>query len=149
MDITRNLLLPTWRPLLRAIRGPRSYSDSAVASLLKFPSVTLEEGKSKYVLSHVYIHGMMGQARQVIRSCPRAKYHLNIYETLKKEANKLGLCTQGLGGGYIEYDPQKKYIKVYGKSGVLGKADHKKSQAILHKAYPDVKIDAERGSMKP
>ncbi|XP_034667926.1 sex-regulated protein janus-B [Drosophila subobscura] len=146
MDITRKLLVPTWRPLMRATR---LYCDSAVRSLINFPVVKMEKGKSKYVMSHVYIHGMMGSAKQVIRSSPRAKYHLHVYDKLQKEANGLGLCTQGLGGGYLVYDPQNKYIKLYGRSGVLGKADHEKAKEILRKACPGCKIDAESGEIEP
>ncbi|XP_022230869.2 sex-regulated protein janus-B [Drosophila obscura] len=147
MDITRKLLAPTWRPLMQA--ATRLYCDSSVRALINFPLTKLEAGKNKYVLSHVYIHGMMGSAKQVIRSSPRAKYHLHVYDKLQKEAAGLGLCTQGLGGGYLVYDPQKKYIKLYGKSGVLGKADHDKAKDILRKVHPDFKIDAESGGMKP
>jgi len=44
-------------------------------SLVAFPVAKVESGKSKYMMAHVYIHGEMGSAKQVIRSHAKAKYH--------------------------------------------------------------------------
>jgi len=72
-----------------------------------FPVAKVESGKSKYMMAHVYIHGEMGSAKQVIRSHAKAKYHrkwnsshdlwvtlyyillhslVDVYDELKKEA---------------------------------------------------------------
>jgi len=139
-------------------------------SLVAFPVAKVESGKSKYMMAHVYIHGEMGSAKQVIRSHAKAKYHrkwnsshdlwvtlyyilshspVDVYDELKKEAEAMGLCTQGLGGGYLVHDKEKKYIKLYGRSQALGKADHEAARELLQPIYNDHKIDAESGGMEP
>ncbi|KAH8410024.1 hypothetical protein KR009_004263 [Drosophila setifemur] len=146
MDITRKFLKPVWRPMMQAAR---TYCDNPLRKLVAFPAVQIQDGKSKYMMAHVYVHGEMGNAKQVIRSNAKAKYHLDVYDELKKEAEEMGLCTQGLGGGYLVHDNEKKYIKLYGRSQSLGKADHEDAREILQRIYSDHKIDAESGGLEP
>ncbi|KAH8329150.1 hypothetical protein KR074_004760 [Drosophila pseudoananassae] len=127
----------------------RSYCDNPNRHLITFPVAQIQEGKSKYMMAYVYIHGEMANAKIVIRSNAKAKYHLDVYDELQKEASKKGLCTQGLGGGYMVHDPEKKYMKLYGRSTTLGKADHENAREVLQPSYSDHKIDAESGGMEP
>lgn len=53
----------------------RLYCEKPMRSLVAFPVAKVESGKSKYMMAHVYIHGEMGSAKQVIRSLSKAKYH--------------------------------------------------------------------------
>ncbi|XP_017033964.1 sex-regulated protein janus-B [Drosophila kikkawai] len=146
MELAGKFLKPVWRPLGCVVRP---YCKLPVQNLVSFPVAKIEPGKSKYMMAHVYIHGEMRTAKKVIRSLAKAKYHLDVYDKLKEEAEKLGLCTQGLGGGYLVHDNSKKYIKLYGKSLTLGKADHEAAKDILQKMYKDHKIDAESGGIEP
>ncbi|KAH8260055.1 hypothetical protein KR026_002426 [Drosophila bipectinata] len=127
----------------------RFYCDNPNRNLITFPVAQIQEGKSKYMMAYVYIHGEMANAKIVIRSNARAKYHLDVYDELQKEASQKGLCTQGLGGGYMVHDPEKKYMKLYGRSTTLGKADHENAREVLQPSYSDHKIDAESGGMEP
>lgn len=59
--------------------------------------------------------------------------------------------TECLGGGRIEHNPDKKYLKVYGYSQVrvffsiytkgFGKADHLESKKILLTKFKDYEIE--------
>ncbi|KAH8356076.1 hypothetical protein KR200_009816, partial [Drosophila serrata] len=51
------------------------------------------------------------------------------------------LKAECIGGGRIEHDPEKKYMKVYGYSQGFGKADHSQSKQILKTKYPDYRIE--------
>ncbi|KAH8402927.1 hypothetical protein KR222_000385, partial [Zaprionus bogoriensis] len=147
----------------------RNYTCPAVSNLVGFPVVRISNGKLKYILAKVYIHGEMQHAKTVIRAVGRVKYHreysdrliltitetrmkclasiVHIYDELQREANKLELCTQCLGGGILVHDPDNSYIKIYGRSHTLGKADHRETRDILCDEYPTYKIDAEHGGM--
>ncbi|XP_017860355.1 PREDICTED: sex-regulated protein janus-B isoform X1 [Drosophila arizonae] len=145
MDKVRKLVLTTWRPVLRKVT--RMCCDAKVKNLVAFPEVNIGEGKLKYILAKVYVHGEMGQSKTVIRGVSRVKYHLDVYDQLQKEANKLDLCTQCLGGGIMVHDNDKHYIKIYGRSQTLGRADHHEAREVLHEhdKYSSYKIDAESG----
>ncbi|KAH8293274.1 hypothetical protein KR018_006722 [Drosophila ironensis] len=145
MGIAKKLLRCVWRPI---DHGVRPYCAKIMQSLVKFPVAKIEDGKNKYMMAHVYIHGDMGNAKTVIRTSAKAKYHIDIYDALQAEAHKLGLCTQGLGGGYLVHDAQNKYIKIYGRSQLLGKANHEDAREILQPIYGEHKIDAETGGME-
>ncbi|KAH8356806.1 hypothetical protein KR200_005386 [Drosophila serrata] len=145
MELARKFLKPVWRPLACVVRP---YCEKPVRNLVKFPVAKIQTGKSKYMMAKVYIHGEMGNAKEVIRSDSKAKYHLDVYDALKDEAEQQGLCTQGLGGGFLVHDEQKKYIKLYGKSQALGKANHESAKELLQRMYEGHKIDAESGDME-
>ncbi|XP_030561311.1 sex-regulated protein janus-B [Drosophila novamexicana] len=147
MDKVRKLIFPTWRPIVRAARN--YCCDQKVKNLVTFPEVTIGDGKLKYILAKVYVHGEMGQAKTVVRGVSRVKYHLDVYDQLQREANSLDLCTQCLGGGIMVHDCDKNYIKIYGRSQTLGKADHHETRDVLHEQekYSAYKIDAESGGM--
>ncbi|ALC39021.1 CG18662 [Drosophila busckii] len=145
MDKVRKLILPTWRPVLQATR---KYCDVQMKKLVTLPLVDIPEGKFKYVAAKVYIHGDMGHARTIVRGFQRVKYHLDVYDRVQNEVAALELCTQCVGGGYIVHDKEKKYIKIYGKSQTLGKADHRETKSILHSKFPDYHIDAQSGGME-
>ncbi|EDW76202.2 uncharacterized protein Dwil_GK15329 [Drosophila willistoni] len=126
----------------------RLYCDKQVRDLTNFPLIKMSEGKFKYIMAQVYIHGAMASAREVIRGSSSQKYHIDIYDTLRKEAKQYDLCTQCTGGGYIVHDSQNKYLKIYGRSQAMGKADHEKTREILSEKYPGYKIDAEPGDFE-
>ncbi|KAM8715024.1 hypothetical protein ACLKA7_002126 [Drosophila subpalustris] len=141
MDKVRKLISPTWRSFQLATR--KFCCDNRMSSLVSFPEVAVGDGKLKYILAKVYIHGEMGHAKTVVRTLGRVKYHLNIYDQLQKEAAAKNLCTQCLGGGTLVHDPEKHYIKIFGQSQTLGRANHDETKSILNDKYPDYKIDAE------
>ncbi|KAH8255518.1 hypothetical protein KR038_004956 [Drosophila bunnanda] len=167
MELARKILKPVWRPVvcgeskLSCSKGSTQYymwhSLGTVVrpycerprNLVLFPVAKIVSGKSKYMMAKVYIHGEMGKAKEVVRSNSSAKYHLDIYDALKEEAEDKGLCTQGQGGGFLIHDEQKKYIKLYGKSQSLGKANHEAAKEVLLTVYEGYKIDAEPGDIEP
>ncbi|KAH8274109.1 hypothetical protein KR044_010895, partial [Drosophila immigrans] len=114
-----------------------------VSKLVSFPEVTMGVGKLKYILGKVYIHGEMAHAKTVVRAVGRVKYHLNIYDQLRKEAAAKNLCTQCLGGGTIVHNLEKRFIKISGQSQTLGRADHDETKSILSDKYADYKIYSE------
>lgn len=61
----------------------RSYCDTPMRNLITFPIAEIQEGKSKYMMAYVYIHGEMGNAKIVIRSNARAKYHRKLRKSMK------------------------------------------------------------------
>lgn len=97
MDKVRKLFLTTWRPVLQGkivyfhwlahepiwfnwfLKLPwkvtRMCCDAKVKNLVAFPDVNIGEGKLKYILAKVYVHGEMGQSKTVIRGVSRVKYH--------------------------------------------------------------------------
>lgn len=151
MNLVRRLLMPSLvsRPVLGVTGLTRHYGCTDDRSIVhSFPRVkTQGNGPQKYVLAAVYLHGEMVDVKYVIRASQDAKYHLHIYDKLKEEASKLNLCTQCFGGGYLEHDPGKGYIKIYGRSKLLGKANHRDTRDILCEEYPTYIIDAEHGGM--
>lgn len=64
----------------------RSYCDTPMRNLITFPIAEIQEGKSKYMMAYVYIHGEMGNAKIVIRSNARAKYHRKFRKESKNQS---------------------------------------------------------------
>lgn len=146
MNLVRKLMVPFTRPVLSVTRLYGCTVDRS--NVHSIPTVVTQgSGPLKYVLAAVYVHGEMVDVKYVIRASQDAKYHLQIYDNLREEAAKLDLCTQCFGGGYLEHDPGKSYIKIYGRSKLLGKANHRDTRDILCEKYPTYEIDAEHGGM--
>ncbi|XP_062127082.1 sex-regulated protein janus-B [Drosophila sulfurigaster albostrigata] len=141
MDMFRKLIVPTWRPTLCATRN--FCCPDQVSKLVGFPEIKMGVGKLKYILAKVYIHGEEAHAKTVIRAVGSAKYHLKIYDALRKEAATKNLCTQCLGGGTIDHNLEKRFIKISGHSQTLGRADHEETKSILSDKYSDYKIHSE------
>lgn len=145
MQTARLRVVPTVRS---AIGCTRRFCCPHVSPVRGFPRVvTHGEGPMKYVLAKVYVHGEMDFAKLVIRANSEAEHHLHVYDSLRDEASKVDLCTQCLGGGILEHEPDNSYMKIHGRSALLGKADHRETRDILCEQYPDYRIDAERGGM--
>ena len=48
----------------------------------------------------------------MVRGYKWAEYHADIYDREEESLRKAGLDGQCLGGGRIQHDPAKKYLKV-------------------------------------
>lgn len=145
MNVLRKILVPAIRPVFHV---PRSYSCPVSVAFDAIPKVVANgKGPLKYILAAVYSHGEMVNAKYVVRAAEGVKYHLHLYDKLRQDAAKVDMCTQCLGGGYLEHDPKKGYIKIYGRSKLLGKANHRDTRDILCEKYPTYVIDAEHGGM--
>ena len=70
-----------------------------------------------------------------------ADYHADIYDKVEEMLTKQGLDCECLGGGRIQHDKDKKYIKVYGYSMGFGKANHQRSVDLLKREYIDYNIE--------
>lgn len=67
---------PLWIVFLKLDQKvARTSCEAKVKNLVAFPEVAIGEGKLKYILAKVYIHGEMGQSKTVVRGVSRVKYH--------------------------------------------------------------------------
>ncbi|XP_022211186.2 sex-regulated protein janus-B, partial [Drosophila obscura] len=111
------------KPLLRSYTSP-------AANLLKVPRVEIKDGKLRYLLIMVYIHGDTRHGRTVVRGW-NTDSHDDIYDKNVSAMEKLGLCTKCLGGGRIDNDEGAKKIKIHGSCKTFGAANHYKTKDIL------------------
>ncbi|EDW59252.2 sex-regulated protein janus-A [Drosophila virilis] len=111
--------------------------------LLAVPLVDVDgKGIFKYVLIKVIgKEDCTDNEKNIVRGYADCDYHSDIYERVMKSCKKTGLETECLGGGRIEHNPEKKYMKVYGFSQGFGKADHLESKRILQTKYEDYEIE--------
>ncbi|XP_034115351.1 sex-regulated protein janus-A [Drosophila albomicans] len=115
-------------------------------SLKAVPLVDIDDsGIFKYVLIKIFGHES-GEGKEpsktVVRGYADCTWHADIYERVQEIVKKDHLDTECLGGGRIEHNPDKKYIKIYGYSQGFGKADHLESKRILQTKYKDYEIEA-------
>ncbi|XP_030377591.1 sex-regulated protein janus-B [Scaptodrosophila lebanonensis] len=143
MNKVRNVLtVPNCGTMLRLARG---YGQSA--KLVKLPKVDIPTGKFRYLMIMAYIHGETRTARTLIRGYKNIENHLEGYDKVQAEVHDKDLCTQCLGGGWMDHDDCHKVISIWGKSKVLGKADHREAKDILKKVYPGYTFKYEKGGM--
>ncbi|EDV93196.1 sex-regulated protein janus-A [Drosophila grimshawi] len=111
--------------------------------VLALPLVDIDgAGIFKYVL--IKITGSEDSReveKNVVRGYADCQWHSDIYDRVMEVCKEKGLDTQCLGGGRIEHNPDKKYLKVYGYSQGFGKADHMESKRILQTKYSDYEIE--------
>ncbi|XP_017953686.1 sex-regulated protein janus-A [Drosophila navojoa] len=102
-----------------------------------------KKGIFKYVLIKIYGNEDCAETSEklVVRGYSDCQFHSDIYERMMEICKKNGLDSECLGGGRIEHDPEKKYMKVYGFSQGFGKADHVESKRILQTKYKDYEIE--------
>ncbi|XP_062121492.1 LOW QUALITY PROTEIN: sex-regulated protein janus-A [Drosophila sulfurigaster albostrigata] len=115
-------------------------------SLKAVPLVDIDDcGIFKYVLIKIF-GNETGEGKEpsttVVRGYADCTWHADIYERVQEIVKKGSLDTECLGGGRIEHNPDKKYIKIYGYSQGFGKADHLESKRILQTKYKDYEIEA-------
>ncbi|XP_017465033.1 PREDICTED: sex-regulated protein janus-A-like [Rhagoletis zephyria] len=103
------------------------------------PSVDIGVGIFKYVLIKVYGKDESYQ-KIIVRGYADCQWHSDIYDRSSESLKGLGLETECLGGGRIEYNSNSKLIKVYGYSQGFGKADHYKTKQILQDKFPEYEI---------
>ncbi|KAH8283961.1 hypothetical protein KR054_005853, partial [Drosophila jambulina] len=96
------------------------------------------QGIFKYILINV-TDGV--STKTVVRGFDDCHWHADIFEREEAIFAASKLKADCPGGGRIEHDPEKKYIKVYGYSQGFGKADHSQSKKILETKYPDYRIE--------
>ncbi|XP_068152119.1 sex-regulated protein janus-B-like [Drosophila tropicalis] len=107
----------------------RSMSKSA-EKLLRLPKVQIKDGEAPYLLLTVYIHGQTQYGRTIVRGWS-VKEHDIIYKKVRADMEKLGLCIQSRGGGFINNDGANKAIQIYGACSTHGRADHARTREIL------------------
>ncbi|XP_017036830.1 sex-regulated protein janus-A [Drosophila kikkawai] len=96
------------------------------------------QGIFKYILINVADGDSI---KTVVRGFDDCEWHADIFEREETIFMASKLKAECIGGGRIEHDPEKKYMKVYGYSQGFGKADHSQSKRILETKYPDYKIE--------
>ncbi|BFF92242.1 sex-regulated protein janus-A [Drosophila madeirensis] len=112
--------------------------------LAAVPSVDIDPtGIFKYIL--IKVTGKetadgVEPSKLIVRGYGDCEWHADIYERTQKIC-KGGLDTECLGGGRIEHNPEKKYMKVYGHSTGYGRADHSESKRVLLTKYKDYEIE--------
>ncbi|TRY67788.1 hypothetical protein TCAL_07209 [Tigriopus californicus] len=114
----------------------KTAGEKALAAL---KTVVIDQGVFKYVLIEVTAEDESGQevTRHLVRGHQSAEYHADIYDPEEEAIRFQGLDAQCLGGGRIQHDPARKYIKVYGYSLGFGRANHARVVEILQTAYPE------------
>ncbi|KAH8417538.1 hypothetical protein KR222_001660, partial [Zaprionus bogoriensis] len=114
-------------------------------ALAKVPSVDIDDkGIFKYILIKVCgdeIADGSEPSKNIVRGYADCTWHADIYDRVQATCKKDGLDTECLGGGRIEHNPDKKYLKVYGYSQGFGKADHAESRRILQAKFKDYEIE--------
>ncbi|ALC46263.1 ocn, partial [Drosophila busckii] len=109
----------------------RTYNKRAAAALLKLRRVQIDDdGLFPYVMIKVYIHGVTRFPRTIIRGKFNSS-HKAVYNAARRELGSMELCTNPLGGGYLDVDMDKRKIYIYGGCQTFGIADHAKTQEIL------------------
>ncbi|XP_020811662.1 sex-regulated protein janus-A [Drosophila serrata] len=97
------------------------------------------QGIFKYILINITDGGEL--TKTVVRGFDDCEWHADIFEREEVIFSAQKLEAECIGGGRIEHDPEKKYMKVYGYSQGFGKADHSQSKQILKTKYPDYRIE--------
>ncbi|ALC46262.1 janA, partial [Drosophila busckii] len=128
----------------KALVGSRLLKMSA-KDLADVPLVDIDpQGIYKYILIKVYGKEKSNgdePSIKIVRGYANCEWHADIYDRVQAICKRTGLDTECLGGGRIEHNPDKKYIKVYGHSTGFGKADHLESKRILLTEYKDYEIE--------
>ncbi|BFF92241.1 sex-regulated protein janus-B-like [Drosophila madeirensis] len=126
------------KPLLRSYTSP-------AANLLKVPKVELKDGKLRYLLIMVYMHGDTKNGKTVVRGW-NTDSHDGIYDKNVRAMEKLGLCTKCLGGGVIDNNEGAKKMKIHGRCKTFGAANHYKTKDILLSSskYKDFSITVKK-----
>ncbi|KAH8313755.1 hypothetical protein KR067_011383, partial [Drosophila pandora] len=115
----------------------RKMSEEALAAV---PLVNIsDKGIFKYIQIVVINGGKT--SKTVVRGFDDCTWHADIFEREEAIFAKSGLKAECPGGGRIEHNPEKKYLKVYGYSQGFGKADHAQTKKILETQYPDYTIE--------
>ncbi|XP_034126829.1 sex-regulated protein janus-A [Drosophila guanche] len=113
--------------------------------LAAVPSVDIDPtGIFKYIL--IKVTGKettdgVEPSKLIVRGYGDCEWHADIYERTQKICKGGALDTECLGGGRIEHNPEKKYMKVYGHSTGYGRADHSESKRVLLTKYKDYEIE--------
>lgn len=119
-------------------RSKCQYSSSNMAEELeKVPLVSLEVGRSRYVLLKVYRPDDEELHKYVIRGSAQAADHAQVLAAEEAQLQSKGLACECLGGGYVVHLPEDQELKVYGTSQRFGQADHAKACEILRAQYPN------------
>lgn len=115
------------------------------AKLAAVPDVEIDTGVFKYILIRVYgkrpADGSEEPSKLIVRGFERCEWHSDIYDEVSGSLAGLGLETECLGGGRIDHQPDRKFIKIYGYSQGFGPADHEESRRIVKSQYPDYEIE--------
>ncbi|KAH8283963.1 hypothetical protein KR054_005855 [Drosophila jambulina] len=117
-------------PISQIVRPTRMMSNEINALLLNVPRVQLTPGKNQYLLMMINIHGKMRFGRTIVRG-DSAKSHEEIFEETKNQMDEIGICTNPLGGGFIENTEKDKLIQIYGCCKTFGEAPHGRTKDIL------------------
>ncbi|XP_068153377.1 sex-regulated protein janus-A [Drosophila tropicalis] len=138
-------MLKSAAALYRQVAGFRLLHKMSEQNLKAVTSVDIDNsGIFKYVLIKVTGNEAADgtePSKNIVRGYADCQWHADIYERTQESVKGTGLDTECLGGGRIEHNPDKKYIKIYGYSQGYGKADHLESKRILLTKYKDYEIE--------
>lgn len=102
---------------------------------LGIPNVVIDdEGGRKYIVAKIVDTQRVDHL--VVRANEWCEYHRDILNDLRKECDAC-FRAQCVGGGYINVDPEKKKIIIWGSSGDFGREPSRKATVqMLQNAFP-------------
>ena len=115
---------------LRTTEGAAAVAPTVAGCVFAGP------GRQKYVL-------VQAGTRYFVRGDPRASYHMDAARPLVEELRAMEVAHEVLGGGRIQFEPEKKTIHIYGHSMGFpwqGEYRHDLSAMVCQEAYPDFAV---------
>ena len=115
---------------LRTTEGAAAVAPTVAGCVFAGP------GRQKYVL-------VQAGTRYFVRGDPRASYHMDAARPLVEELRAMEVAHEVLGGGRIQFEPEKKTIHIYGHSMGFpwqGEYRHDLSAKVCQEAYPDFAV---------
>jgi len=122
--------------------APVTADDKGEGVLDAIPAVSIAEGKWKYVQIELTAPGEA--PKRVVRNTAGLLYHPDMYQAAMDELAHLdGVRGHVIGGGRIVFDPERKYVSIYGYSKTFGRAPgcNEESAAIVRRAMPGHQVE--------
>ncbi|KAL6757339.1 hypothetical protein V8C86DRAFT_2626918 [Haematococcus lacustris] len=136
-------LIHTWLAARDTAPGAAGHTNTDLLSPGRWsgeevPQVAIDVGTFKYVLMRLSqaVEGEEARSKLLVWGDCRAAYHMNVFQSAKAVARRLGLAVEVLGGGRIAHTPERRSIAIYGYSAAFGPAPHEVTAALVRKWFP-------------
>ena len=85
--------------------------DPVLGILDDIPVVHIDPGTWKYVQIRLR---KGGEEKRVVRAIRGLRFHAENYEATMRKMRPFGIHGEVVGGGRINYDPERKLVSIYG-----------------------------------